>query len=115
MSNVQMPETEITTQPQDNQPAEYVKVGMSTCGIAAGADEVFNTFKSEFQKRGIQVPVTKCGCIGACYAEPLVEVKTSGLPAVRYGRVNKDIALYIITKHLIEKQLVNGYIYDNDY
>ena len=54
--------------------ANYIRVGMSTCGIAAGADEVFATLVEEAKKRNIQIEIKKCGCVGMCFAEPLVEV-----------------------------------------
>jgi NADP-reducing hydrogenase subunit HndB len=111
MSKMQNPDV-VTSTPKESE--EYIKVGMSTCGIAAGADEIFNTLQAEIQKRGLPVKVSKCGCIGMCFAEPLVEVKVMGLPVVRYGKVNKAVALDIVEKHLVEKQLVNGYIYDNE-
>jgi NADP-reducing hydrogenase subunit HndB len=110
-----MSNTQLQNAAQGNESAEYIKVGMSTCGIAAGADVVYNTFQDAILKRNLPVTLSKCGCIGMCYAEPLIEVKVNGLPVTRYGRVNKEVALYIIEKHLVEKQLVNGYIYDNDY
>ena len=49
-----------------------IKIGMGSCGIAAGADEVFDYFNNNLQDTEI-VPV---GCIGHCYAEPIVEVET---------------------------------------
>jgi (2Fe-2S) ferredoxin len=89
----------------------WIKVGMSTCGIAAGADEVFATLKDEAKKRNVQVEIKKCGCVGMCYAEPLVEVKIDGLPAVTYGRVTKEIAMKIVEKHVCGKMLVNDSIF----
>ena len=91
---------------------EYIKVGMSSCGIAAGADEVFATFQDEARKHNLTIPIRKCGCVGMCFAEPLVEVKVEGLPAVIYGRVNKEIAAKIMEKHVSGKMLINDYIFD---
>jgi (2Fe-2S) ferredoxin len=94
---------------------EYIKIGMSTCGQAAGADVIYRTFVEETQKRHLTVPIQKCGCNGMCYAEPLVEVKINGLPTVTYGKVTKDIAVRIIEKHVVEKLLLNECIYDSLY
>ncbi|MDD2702797.1 MAG: (2Fe-2S) ferredoxin domain-containing protein [Candidatus Omnitrophica bacterium] len=91
---------------------DWIKVGMSTCGIAAGAQEVFAVLAEEVKKRNIPVEVKKCGCVGMCYAEPLVEVNVEGLPAVIYGKVNKDAAIKILEKHVCGKMLVNDYIFD---
>lgn len=101
----------ISKEPCDK-PANWIKVGMSSCGIAAGADEVFNFLSEEVRKRSLFVEVKKCGCQGNCYAEPLVEVSIEGLPSVTYGRVNRDIANKIIEKHVIGKMLVNDCIYN---
>jgi len=89
----------------------WIKVGMSTCGIAAGADEVFATLVDEAKKRNIEVTIKQCGCAGKCFAEPLVEVNVEGAPRVTYGRVNKEIAISILEKHVRNKKLVNDYIF----
>jgi (2Fe-2S) ferredoxin len=93
-------------------PKDWIKVGMSSCGIAAGAEDVYNFFVEEVKKRNIQIEVKKCGCVGMCYAEPLVEVSVDGLPVVTYGKVNKDIAIKILEKHVTAKMLVNDFIFD---
>jgi NADP-reducing hydrogenase subunit HndB len=95
-----------------NRNNKWIKVGVSTCGIAAGAEEVFNFFLKEIKSRGIDIAVLRCGCAGKCYAEPLVEVKTDNMPAVIYGDVDKKTALEIIEKHIIERKLINDHIYD---
>ena len=45
-----------------------VVVGMATCGIAAGARPVLNTFVEEISNQGLSgnVTVTQTGCIGIC-------------------------------------------------
>ncbi|MDD5097801.1 MAG: (2Fe-2S) ferredoxin domain-containing protein [Candidatus Omnitrophica bacterium] len=93
-------------------PKDWIKVGLSSCGIAAGAEDVFNFFVEEVKKRNLQIEIKKCGCAGMCYAEPLVEVSVEGLPSVIYGGVNKDIATKILEKHVISKMLVNDCIFE---
>ncbi len=90
----------------------YIRVGMSTCGIAAGADEVFAVLIEEAKKRNLQIEIKKCGCVGMCFAEPLVEVAVEGLPPVIYGKVNREIAVKILEKHVAGKILVNEHIFD---
>ena len=57
-----------------------VVVGMATCGIAAGARPVLNTFVEEVANAGLtdKVTVTQTGCIGICQYEPVVEVFEAG-------------------------------------
>ncbi len=51
-----------------------IKVGTGSCGVAAGADDVYQYFKSNLK----DIDVIEVGCIGHCYAEPVVEVETDG-------------------------------------
>lgn len=90
---------------------EWVKIGMSTCGLAAGAQQIYEYFLEELKKRNLNIKVKKCGCQGNCYAEVLVEVKVDGLPSVTYGKVTKEIAGKIIEKHIVGKMLVNDAIF----
>jgi (2Fe-2S) ferredoxin len=91
--------------------SSYIKVGMSSCGIAAGAQRIFDLLREEVAKAHPEVAVLRCGCNGLCYAEPLVEVCTDGVPPVLYGRVTPDIAHRIVEEHLGDKRLLNDHIY----
>jgi NADH-quinone oxidoreductase subunit F len=55
-----------------NENIKKIRVGTASCGIAAGAGDVLELLK---QFAG-DVPVEEVGCVGHCYAEPLVEVET---------------------------------------
>lgn len=90
----------------------WIKVGLSTCGIAAGADVVFNTLLEESKKRNIDIDVRRCGCQGMCYAEPLIEVHVKGLPDVIYGKVDREGAIKILDKHVCGNILVKDHIYE---
>jgi len=52
-----------------------VKVGLGTCGIAAGSLEVFQELQMLGEEEGFEVG--KAGCIGACYREPIVNFEGS--------------------------------------
>ncbi len=90
----------------------WIKVGMSTCGIAAGADVVLETLQQEVKKRNLDIIVGQCGCAGKCYAEPLVEVCIDGVPQVIYGGIDKKSAIEIIERHVVNKKLLNDHIYN---
>jgi NADH-quinone oxidoreductase subunit F len=49
-----------------------IKIGMGSCGLAAGAAQVFDFFRKNIQ----EIDIIGVGCIGHCYAEPLIEVET---------------------------------------
>jgi NADH-quinone oxidoreductase subunit F len=67
-----------------------IKVGLTTCSRAAGAQETLDAIRSELASRNLEADVMVTGCWGLCYAEPIVEVVRPGRPAVLYGRVSAD-------------------------
>jgi NADH:ubiquinone oxidoreductase subunit F (NADH-binding)/(2Fe-2S) ferredoxin len=69
---------------------------MSTCGMAAGAEAVFNTLGEDVKASGADVRVARTGCAGMCSMEPLVEVAIPGQAAVMYGGVTADFARQIV-------------------
>ncbi|OGC11192.1 NADH dehydrogenase [candidate division WOR-1 bacterium RIFOXYA12_FULL_52_29] len=89
-----------------------VSIGASSCGIAAGAEAVFKAFAEEIKKNSLRVELKKCGCLGMCSAEPLVEVKMPGKASVVYGRVNKEIASKIVTDHLLKGTILKDYVFE---
>ncbi len=76
-------------------------IGAATCGRSAGALEVKQTFQDELQKRGIIANIVEVGCLGPCYAEPLVNIVKSDRPNIFYRNVNSKIAVELIENYLI--------------
>ncbi len=87
-----------------------VKVGMATCGIASGAKEVMEVMIEEFEKRSIDAVVTQTGCMGYCYAEPTIEVTIPGQEPIIFGYVDEKKAVEIISKYVVNNELVEGII-----
>ena len=75
-----------------NSDKPVILVGTATCGRAAGALEVLHTLRAELKRQGLNCPVIEVGCLGHCYAEPLVVIHKPGYPAICYGYVNPVIA-----------------------
>lgn len=88
-----------------------IKVGMSTCGLAAGAQEIFDLLTDEVKRGRHQITVKRVGCLGACYAEPLVEVNVDGAPHAIYGKVDEKAAQRIIDEHVANKKLVQDHLF----
>ncbi|PHV71035.1 NADP oxidoreductase [Sporanaerobium hydrogeniformans] len=88
-----------------------VRVAMATCGIAAGAREIMNTFADMVREHDLDyVMITQSGCMGYCYAEPTVEVTLPGQEPVVYGHVTKEKAKEILEKHIQGGEMVDGII-----
>ena len=88
-----------------------VVVGMATCGIAAGARPVLNTFAQEIHARGLtdRISATQTGGIGLCQYEPIVEIMEPGKDKITYVKMNPDKALEVIERHLVGGHPVEKY------
>jgi NADH-quinone oxidoreductase subunit F len=78
-----------------------VMVGTATCGRAAGALDVLQAIRDEIEKQEVICPVLEVGCMGHCYAEPIVLISKPGYPAVCYGHVNPVIAQRLVKDFVI--------------
>ncbi len=92
-----------------------VVVGMATCGIAAGARPVLNTFVEKVSEAGLgeKVTVSQTGCIGVCQYEPVVEVFEAGKDKVTYVKMTPEKAAEVVEKHLKGGQIVDEYTISN--
>ena len=77
-----------------------IKVGCGACGIAAGAQEVYDRIVGYVNEKKIPVAVEKTGCIGMCYQEPLVEFEGSDGTNVLLGRLTPEIVPSILDGYL---------------
>ena len=56
-----------------------IVVGMGTCGLAAGARQVYEAMAEEIRRLGLEdVILEPVGCVGICQFEPVVEVYQPG-------------------------------------
>ncbi len=84
-----------------NDQAPAILVGTATCGRAAGALEVLQAIKDRVAKLNLNCLIYEVGCMGHCYAEPLVILKKSGYPPISYGRVNPVLAESLINNFFL--------------
>lgn len=87
-----------------------IKVAMATCGIAAGAKQVMEHMMEEADKLKLSIVFTQTGCMGYCHAEPTIEVRIPGKEPVVFGHVDNAKADEILTKYVMNNELVEGII-----
>ena len=80
----------------------WIRIGTAVCGEAAGSKEVVDRIKSDLSSLGIDANISEVGCIGLCYAEPIVDIVKPGRPRIFYGNVNPDIASAIVKSYISE-------------
>ena len=81
-----------------------ILIGTATCGRAAGAMDVVEAFEKALAKNSSDAVVTRVGCLGLCYAEPLVVIIKPGDFSVCYGNVTSQLV----------PRLVEGYVLGDD-
>jgi NADP-reducing hydrogenase subunit HndB len=93
-----------------NKKGYRILVGMATCGIAAGAKPVLQSFTDEIRNRELaNVDVTITGCIGACQLEPLVEVIDPQGQKVTYVRMDSRKAARVVAEHIVNGRICLDY------
>ena len=86
-------------------------VGMATCGIASGSRDTINALVEEVKKQQLgNVSVVQTGCLGYCYAEPVVEVSMPGKAPVLYGNINAQRARELIERHVKNGETVTDWV-----
>jgi NADH-quinone oxidoreductase subunit F len=64
-----------------------IKVGMASCGLAAGAGDVYKAIQKYLDKNKFEAELVSTACIGMCFAEPLVEINDENNNTLTYGHV----------------------------
>ncbi len=78
-----------------------ITVGTATCGRAAGALDTLQAIRRQLQEHGIECHVTEVGCMGSCYAEPVVCIAKPSAPTVCYGGVDARRAENLVQQWLL--------------
>jgi NADP-reducing hydrogenase subunit HndB len=87
-----------------------VTVHMGTCGIAAGAREIMDTFMKSLEEKDIQdVLLTTSGCAGMCSHEPMATVESAGSSPVKYVDLTPEKARTLFAKHIVGGEPVQEY------
>ncbi|HUV59599.1 MAG TPA: NADH-ubiquinone oxidoreductase-F iron-sulfur binding region domain-containing protein [Desulfatiglandales bacterium] len=92
---------------EDNQ---NILIGMATCGLASGALEVKAAFEEAIAERKINANIMPVGCLGHCYAEPLVIIEKPGFPPILYHDVTPGKARLLVKAFLEEDDPVFEHI-----
>jgi NADH-quinone oxidoreductase subunit F len=90
-----------------------VKVGLASCGLAAGADAVYEEFKKLPAVQEGKIHLKKTGCLGYCAMEPLVEFMDNDGRFTLYGGVepkmiNELLEAFISGEELSGQTVLNS-------
>lgn len=87
-----------------------IQIGLATCGIASGALETKKAFKDALAERGLEAGIKTVGCLGHCYAEPVVVIESPGFPPIMYHQVTPGKARMLVKSFLEEGDPLFEYV-----
>ncbi|TRZ93592.1 MAG: NADH-quinone oxidoreductase subunit NuoF [Dehalococcoidia bacterium] len=94
-----------------------ILVGAGTCGRAAGALGILEAINKELTQRKLEAVITQVGCLGLCYAEPMIGIIKPGCPQIIYGNLTPKLAAQLVGDYLVNDNphpdLALGYIGDS--
>jgi len=79
----------------------HILVSTATCGQAAGVLPVLEAINNQLAERQLEATVTQIGCIGLCYAEPIICITKPNCPGVFYGDVTPEIVPRLIADYIL--------------
>ncbi len=86
-----------------------VFIGAATCGRSAGALKVKECFEDEFKKKQIDANIVEVGCLGPCWAEPIVSIMKPGGPNVFYKNINPEQVPELVDKTIVSNEFLPEY------
>ncbi len=87
-----------------------IKVGLGSCGIAAGGQKVYHALKDCMANKGVDIPIEKTGCNGMCFNEVLVEVTDIAHGRVIYGSMKAEMLDRLVDEHFIHGRVINEWL-----
>lgn len=93
--------------------ATQIKVGMGSCGIAAGAGKTYDKILALKKSDKLNFLLKKTSCIGMCYREPLIEV-IDDTGSYLYGEMDEGKVIEMVESHIKQGVPLKEYIVSSD-
>jgi NADH-quinone oxidoreductase subunit F len=84
-----------------------ILIGTGTCGLAAGADEIRRLTIDYITSNNIEATLLETGCLGLCYAEPLMELRKPNAPRILFGNLTPDNVIECLDDYFANDNLSN--------
>ena len=82
-----------------NRHRSEIRVGLGSCCMAKGSDELFHRLRTTVDDLGLDVSVKRVGCVGMCHQTPMVEIRLPSGPTAFYAKVEPAQAEHIVRQH----------------
>jgi NADP-reducing hydrogenase subunit HndC len=84
----------------------WIRVGLDTGGIAAGARKVYDVLVEEREALNVDVDIEKTGSMGLSYADPVVVLGNEAGPQIVLGAMDEDAARELMAHHWRDGRLL---------
>ena len=85
-----------------------IRIGTAMCGHAAGGFRVMEALKSDLEEKKIQANINEVGCLGICYAEPIVDIKKPGRSRLLLRNVQPHEVGRLVVDYLANDRIPQG-------
>ena len=88
-----------------------ITVHMGTCGVAAGARSVIQSFAELLDRENLHnVALCRGDCVDACGYEPMVTLRDASGSEFRYGNLDRSKIEEIVREHVLGGAPVTKYL-----
>ncbi len=87
-----------------------ITIGLSSCGIAAGGEEILAKFRDKIKSKGLHAAIGITGCLGMCHREILVDLEFPDGRSFLYGDVTLERVSKIVEDHLVKGKPVKEWL-----
>ena len=92
----------------NDSPTPVIRVGTAMCGHASGSFRVIQALKTLLAEKKIDAIIEEVGCIGLCYAEPLIDIKKQGKSRLFFNNVSVNNIEEIVEEYLVNNKIKNA-------
>ncbi len=77
-------------------------IGNASCTRAAGALTILETIRKVLSEHSLDATIMQVGCIGLCYAEPLVDIIKPSRPRICYNNVTPETLSKLVSSYIVK-------------
>ncbi len=92
----------------------HIDVGMGSCGIASGAEDVWQLLADAKKYLHLNYDLARVGCMGNCHAEPIIRCIYASGEEIIYGNMQPDHVIEFIEKQILYGNKMRGKQIDID-
>jgi NADH-quinone oxidoreductase subunit F len=86
-----------------------IKVPITSCTLAAGAEAVYRAVEDAVKKMGLEATITISGCYGLDFIDPWLELSAKGMPTAIYANVKPSDVPRILEEYFIKRDVGSAF------